>query len=212
MMNAYDKIYLDDAMSNLAVMLDYGSVTYGDPESFYNRFLVSDISKQFAMGNPRYLSGMSGIELAEKVVEETGCVPLYAEYKTFGRSATYWAGWALAYLQWYTGYAFEKIRDWGVDIGYILSLYPTYHEADITKFIETATLRMDEFKDRSRNSLKRQRESAGLTQQELARRSGVKLRMIQAYEQNYQDISKAEVGSVIKLAKALSCSVEDLLA
>ena len=211
-MNAYDKIYLDDAMSNLAVMLDYGSVTYGDPESFYNRFLVSDISKQFAMGNPRYLSGMSGIELAEKVVEETGCVPLYAEYKTFGRSATYWAGWALAYLQWYTGYAFEKIRDWGVDIGYILSLYPTHHEADITKFIETATLRMDEFKDRSRNSLKRQRESAGLTQQELARRSGVKLRMIQAYEQNYQDISKAEVGSVIKLAKALSCSVEDLLA
>lgn len=210
-MNAYDKIYLDDAMSNLAVMLDYGSVTYGDPESFYNRFLVSDISKQFAMGNPRYLSGMSGIELAEKVVEETGCVPLYAEYKTFGRSATYWAGWALAYLQWYTGYAFEKIRDWGVDIGYILSLYPTHHEADITKFIETATLRMDEFKDRSRNSLKRQRKSAGLTQQELACRSGVKLRMIQAYEQNYQDISKAEVGSVIKLAKALSCSVEDLL-
>ena len=211
-MNAYDKIYLDDAMSNLAVMLDYGSATYGDPETFFNRFLVSDISKQFAMGNPRYLSGMSGIELAERVVEETGCVPLYAEYKTFGRSATYWAGWALAYLQWYTGYAFEKIRDWGVDIGYILSLYPTHHEADITKFIETATLRMDEFKDRSRNSLKRQRKSAGLTQQELACRSGVKLRMIQAYEQNYQDISKAEVGSVIKLAKALSCSVEDLLA
>ena len=212
MMNAYDKIYLDDAMSNLAVMLDYGSATYGDPETFFNRFLVSDISKQFAMGNPRYLSGMSGIELAERVVEETGCVPLYAEYKTFGRSATYWAGWALAYLQWYTGYPFEKIRDWGVDIGYILSLYPTHHEADITKFIETATLRMDEFKDRSRNSLKRQRKSAGLTQQELACRSGVKLRMIQAYEQNYQDISKAEVGSVIKLAKALSCSVEDLLA
>lgn len=212
MMNAYDKIYLDDAMSNLAVMLDYGSATYGDPETFFNRFLVSDISKQFAMGNPRYLSGMSGIELAERVVEETGRMPLYAEYKAFGRSATYWAGWALAYLQWYTGYSFEKIRDWGVDIGYILSLYSTYHEADITKFIETATLRMDEFKDRSRNSLKRQREYAGLTQQELARRSGVKLRMIQAYEQNYQDISKAEVGSVIRLAKVLSCSVEDLLA
>lgn len=211
-MNAYDNIYLDDAMLNLAVMLDYGTITYGDPETFFNRFLVSDISKQFAMGNPRYLSGMSGIELAEKVVEETGGTSLYAAYRTSGKSAAYWAGWALAYLQWYTGYAFEKIRDWGVDIGYILSLYPTYHEADITKFIETATLRMDEFKDRSRNSLKRQRESAGLTQQELARRSGVKLRMIQAYEQNYQDISKAEVGSVIKLAKALSCSVEDLLA
>ena len=87
-MNAYDKIYLDDAMSNLAVMLDYGSATYGDPETFFNRFLVSDISKQFAMGNPRYLSGMCGIELAERVVEESGRMPLNAEYKTFGRSAT----------------------------------------------------------------------------------------------------------------------------
>ena len=211
MMNAYDKIYLDDAMSNLAVMLDYGAVTYGDPETFFNRFLVSDISKQFAMGNPRYLSGMSGIELAETVGEETGGIPLYAEYKTSGRSSSYWAGWALAYLQWYTGYTFEKIKEWGVNIEFLLSLYPTHHEADITKLIETAAIKMDEFKDKSLNSLKRQRKSAGLTQQELAGRSGVKLRMIQAYEQNYQDISKAEVGSIIRLAKALSCSVEDLL-
>lgn len=210
-MNAYDKIYLDDAMSNLAVMLDYGAGTYGDPETFFNRFLVSDISKQFAMGNPRYLSGVSGIELAEMVVEETGGIPLYAEYKTFGRSSSYWAGWALAYLQWYTGYTFEKIKEWGVNIEFLLSLYPTHHEADISKLIETAAIRMDEFKKKSMNSLKRQRMSAGLTQQELAGRSGVKLRMIQAYEQNYQDISKAEVGSIIRLAKALSSSVEDLL-
>lgn len=210
-MNAYDKIYLDDAMSNLAVMLDYGAGTYGDPETFFNRFLVSDISKQFAMGNPRYLSGVSGIELAEIVVAETGGIPLYAEYKTFGRSSSYWAGWALAYLQWYTGYTFEKIKEWGVNIEFLLSLYPTHHEADISKLIETAAIRMDEFKKKSMNSLKRQRMSAGLTQQELAGRSGVKLRMIQAYEQNYQDISKAEVGSIIRLAKALSCSVEDLL-
>ena len=35
--------------------------------------------------------------------------------------------------------------------------------------------------------------------------------MIQAYEQNYQDISKAEVGSIMRLAKALSCGVADLM-
>lgn len=73
------------------------------------------------------------------------------------------------------------------------------------------TIKMDESKDKSLNSLKRQRKSAGMTQLVLAERSEVKLRMIQAYEQNYQDISKAEVGSIIRLAKALSCSVEDLL-
>ena len=61
------------------------------------------------------------------------------------------------------------------------------------------------------NSLKRQRISAGLTQKQLAEKSGVKIRMIRAYEQNYQDISKAEVGSIIRLAKTLSCTVEDLL-
>ena len=60
-MNAYDKMYLEDAMTNLAVMLDYGSMTYGDPKLFFDRFLVSDISKQFESGNPQYIAGMSGI-------------------------------------------------------------------------------------------------------------------------------------------------------
>ena len=210
-MNAYDKLYLEDAMANLAVMLDYGTMTYGDTETFFNRFLVSDISKQFGAGNPRYISGMSGIELAESVMEETGGKSKFTEYKASYKSASYWAGWALAYLQWYTGYTFEKINEWGISISFLLSLYPTCHEADITKLTEIATAKMDEIKDGSMNSLKLQRKSAGMTQQELAKRSGVKLRMIQAYEQNYQDISKAEVGSMVKLAKALSCRVEDLL-
>lgn len=210
-MHAYDKIYLEDAMSNLAVMLDYGTVSYGGPASFYNRFLVSDISKQFGAGNPRYLAGMSGIELAEKVIEETGGKPSYNEYKTFERSAFYWAGWALAYLQWYTGYTFEKINKSGVSVDFLLTLYPTHHEADISKLIETVTRKMDDTRANSKTALKCQRKYACLTQKELAERSGVKLRMIQAYEQNYQDISKAEAGSLIRLAKVLSCSVEDLL-
>lgn len=210
-MNAYDKIYLEDAMSNLAVMLDYGSMIYGDVEMFFNRFLVSDISKQFGKGNPRYITGMSGVELAEQVIEATGGRPKYTEYKTLGKSAEYWVGWALAYLQWYTGNTFEKIIEWGINIQFLLSLYPTHHEADLSKLIDTATEKIEDFIGKSINSLKRQRKSAGLTQKELADRSGVKLRMIKAYEQNYQDISKAETASIIRLAKTLSCSIEDLL-
>lgn len=210
-MNAYDKAYLEDAMSNLAVMLDYGSMTYGNPELFFDRFLVSDISKQFGSGSPRYIAGMSGIELAERVIEDTGGTPVYAEYRTFGRTATYWAGWALAYLQWYTGYSFEKINEWGVTISFLLNLYPTHHEADISKIIDTVTARMTENIGMSVNPLKRQRKSAGLTQQELANKSGVKLRMIQAYEQGYQDISKAEALNVIKLARVLNCHPENIL-
>lgn len=210
-MNAYDKAYLEDAMSNLAVMLDYGSMAYGDPELFFDRFLVSEISKQFGSGSPRYIAGMSGVELAEKVIEDTGGTPVYAEYRTFGRNATYWAGWVLAYLQWYTGYTFKKINDSGVNIPFLLSLYPTHHEADISKMMDTATARIAEYRKKAVNPLKRQRKSAGLTQKELAERSGVKVRMIKAYEQGYQDISKAEALSVIKLARVLNCHPEDLL-
>ena len=202
-MNAYDKAYLEDAMSNLAVMLDYGSMTYGDPELFFDRFLVSDISKQFGSGSPRYIAGMSGIELAEKVIEDTGGTPAYVEYRPFGRTATYWAGWALAYLQWYTGYTFEKIKEWGVTISFMLNLYPTHHEADISKMIDTATARIAEYKGKSVNPLKRQRKSAGLTQKELAGISGISLRMIRAYEQKSQDISKASFATVSRLESVL---------
>ena len=117
----------------------------------------------------------------------------------------------MAYLQWYTGYTFEKIKEWGVTISFLLNIYPTHHEADISKMIDTATARIAEYKGKSVNPLKRQRKSAGLTQKELAERSGVKVRMIKAYEQGNQDISKAEARSVIKLARALNCLPEDLL-
>ena len=210
-MNAYDKTYLEDAMSNLAVMLEYGAMTYGDAERFFDRFLVSDISKQFGKGNPRYIAGMSGIELAEKVMEDTGGIPVYAEYRSSGKTAVYWAGWAVAYLQWHTGCTFERINEWGVTLQFLIALYPTHHEADISKLVDTATEIMTQRKKLSVNQLKRQRKSAGLTQQELAAKSGVKLRMIQAYEQNYQDISRAEVLSVLNLARALKCQPEDLL-
>ena len=37
MIHAYDEIYLEDAMNNFAVMLDYGSQAYeGDIEEFFN--------------------------------------------------------------------------------------------------------------------------------------------------------------------------------
>lgn len=208
-MNAYNKTYLDDAMHNLGVMLDYGTLAEGDPSRFFARFIVSGIAEQFGKGNPKYVVGMSGIELAENVFRHTGSVPGRLPYSPDGRSSYYWAGWALAYLQWHTGLSFEKMAESGMNVDRLLSMYRTYHEADITKFLEAALLIMSESARES--SLKRQRRLVGLTQQELSDRSGVKLRMIQAYEQKYQDISKAEVATVIRLARALSCDVEDLI-
>ena len=81
----------------------------------------------------------------------------------------------------------------------------SYHKRSSIR-MQAAHQKIDELSQRMA-----EQEKALLKQQQLADKAGVKIRMIKAYEQNYQDISKAEVWSVIKLARALNCSPEDIL-
>lgn len=60
-------------------------------------------------------------------------------------------------------------------------------------------------------SLKFAREQKGLTQAELAEKSGVNLRSIQNYEQGFKDINKAQVVTVLQLAEALECDVYEII-
>ena len=60
-------------------------------------------------------------------------------------------------------------------------------------------------------NLKRIREASGLSQSKLAEATGVSVRMIQHYEQGVKDINVAAALTVSKLARALDCTVEDLL-
>ena len=60
--------------------------------------------------------------------------------------------------------------------------------------------------------LKGIREERGLSQSQLAEKSGVSVRMIQYYEQGVKDIAKTQAQTVLSLAKALECTVEDLIA
>ena len=50
-----------------------------------------------------------------------------------------------------------------------------------------------------------------LTAKELSNLSGVNMQMIQKYELGYKDINKAQAMTLYKLAKALDCTIEDLL-
>ncbi len=61
------------------------------------------------------------------------------------------------------------------------------------------------------NNLKRIRQEKKLTQTKLAELSEVNLRMIQKYENGERDINGASALTVYKIAKALGCSVGDLL-
>lgn len=64
-------------------------------------------------------------------------------------------------------------------------------------------------------NLKKRREAAGLSQSQLAKKSGIRVRMIQAFEAEaasvHRDINKAAAMTVWKLAEALDCDVIDIL-
>lgn len=212
MMTAYNELYLDDAMNNLGDMVEYAVCDLGfEPDEFFDWFISSGIASRFEKGNPKYIAGMSGIELAEAVLAATNIkyekrVPSYTDNK--GRE--YWAGWILAYYQWVSNKRFEDIINDGLTLSNIFSMY-ILHEADVSKFVDTANKVIARNKESRKSKLHVIRKARGFTQQQLSEASGVTLRMIQLYEQRQNDISKAQVGVVLNLAKALGCEVEDLI-
>lgn len=61
------------------------------------------------------------------------------------------------------------------------------------------------------SNLKRIRENAGLSQNQLAERSGVSPRMIPKYETGEKDINKAQAQTLKQMADVLGVKIEDLL-
>ncbi len=211
-MNAYSELYLDDAMQNLGDMVEYAVCNWGyDPDEFFGWFISSGVASKFEKGNPKYITGMSGFELAEAVLRATniplpGIAPSQPDFK--GRE--YWAGWILAYYQWQSGRRFEDIVADGLTLSTVFGMY-ILHEADNSKFVESADAIILRSKASRRSRLHTIRKARGFTQQQLSDASGVSLRMVQLYEQKQNDLSKAQVNVAISLAKVLGCEVEDLL-
>lgn len=211
-MNAYSELYLDDAMHNLGDMIEYAVCDLGyDPDQFLGWFISSGIADKFEKGNPKYIAGMSGFELAEAVLSATNIKhekmePAHIEFK----GKEYWGGWILAYYQWITGKRFEDIVKGGLPLSKVFSMY-ILHEADESKFVANANQILNRNKQKEKTRLYQIRKVRGFTQQQLSDASGVTLRMIQLYEQRQNDINKAQVHVVVNLAKALGCDIEDLL-
>ena len=180
-----------------------------DPDIFGNAFAVSSVSKQFANGNPLYVAGMNGCELAREVLAETH-TPFNDREDTMylDKSAEYWAGWALAFYQWYSGRSFMDILT-AVPLTCIIQMYPVYHEMDITQFTDPMDDLLNEANPSTR--LRTRRTNSGLSQSELAFNSGVALRQIQLFEQRQRNINNAAAITLLQLSKALCCRMEDLM-
>ena len=210
MTHAYDKEIMLSARDNLAVMIDYAVTWCGiDLREFYNRWLGSGIPEMFGIGHPKFTLGMSGIELAVRVVENTGGTLEVDQTYSFPweDSSFFWTGWALCQYQWFRADSFASIDRGGLPIEKIHELFNPLHEADITKVFEV----FDSWYHPVPVSIKEMRKLNGLSQQELADISGVSLRMIRAYEQGSQRIGRAEASSVLSLARALHCNPERLV-
>lgn len=59
--------------------------------------------------------------------------------------------------------------------------------------------------------LQEKRKEAGLSQSQLAAKSGISLRTLQHYEIGDKNIRKAAVETVIALAEALGCSINEII-
>lgn len=210
MIHAYNELYLSDAKQNLAEFFDYAINDCNfDANLFSKLFVQSGYADKFERGNPAIIAGMSGIELAKVVITYA-----YPNWKfpervfSEDRSNVYWAGWALAEYQWAACKRFKDIFS-RIPFSEIISMYSVYHEMDIGHFIEDMNKKYDAVEQETR--LKTIRENRGISQTELAKLSGVKLRSIQMYEQKVNDIDKAQAGTVYKLSRVLGCTIEDLL-
>ena len=210
MTRAYQEIYLNKVQSILGDAFDYAINTCGILGSnFIKLFLASTVSKRMENGEPAYLAGKSGIELVTEIVAETmGKEIDQAPEERFSRSKEYWIGWAVAYYQWYSCRKYSEIFK-AITFEDLQQMYYTLHESDITKFVDIADERVRLFF--TDTNLKRIRSAYGCTQAELAKKAEVSLRSIQMYEQRNKDINKACVETVYRIAKALGCSMEDLI-
>ena len=117
----------------------------------------------------------------------------------------YWIGFNIAYLSWYYNKSFKEVLS-EVNLNEFRKLYITYHEMDERHLKDYLSTRLG-----VKSKLKEMRLKRRLSQSQLAYLSNVNVRNIKTYEQNENDINKAQVNILLSLARVLNCSIEDIL-
>lgn len=208
-MHAYAETYLQRAQKNLGEAVDYavGACAF-PPDDFMTHFIASRLAEDWEGGASRVLAGLSGTELVQEVYSRTGGSCSWPPpQRDFGLSSAYWAGWALAYYQWWSVRSFRSIVD-AVPLSEIIGMYGPLHEESENRFVDRMETLLAE--RRPDAPLKTFRRIRNWSQLELAAKSGVNVRSIRQYEQKPSSIARAELRVVQSLARALSCRVEDI--
>lgn len=202
-------LYRDNAAHALAAVFDLGVNVAGLSGQYVaDLFIVSGLAVQFERCNPVYVAGKSGAELLRHMDSEIETLLDDEVPYRLSRTSDYWVGWNVAWYQLSSGRTYKSIFE-VLPYDRIKSMYYPLHEADERKFIGVCESVMAQASVAS--NLKRIRVAAGFSQAQLSEASGVGLRSIQMYEQRQKDINKAQGSTLLRLARALHCSMEDVM-
>lgn len=94
MIQAYNKRYLNNAIKLLSNAFDYAiNDCKLDADIFAQYFMYSKLISQFEVGNPYVISGMSSVELINKIFKDTHLIKKEIQF-VFKENKTpeYWAG------------------------------------------------------------------------------------------------------------------------
>lgn len=128
---AYDRLYVNEACETIPHSFDYAVNAMGySLEEYVGMFLSFKYIKQIEIGNPRYVCGLSGRELANRVTghDDVGFLP-------YQPGLEYWIGWILAYYQWSRNTTYRAIlKSFPLDM--LKKAYPMYHEMARDRMME----------------------------------------------------------------------------
>lgn len=201
MIRAYNELYLSTVYRNIGALFDIAVYCEDlDPSGFAFLFASSSVARGIEAGSPRYLAGMSPQDMfSEIVLSDPG--DRIAPGET---TDACWAGYVLAYSQWYCGCTFREILE-KFPLDRMISLHHTLRD-DIMNAVSIVIDTLHPV-----TILKELRERRGLSQSDLALLSGVPIRSIRAYEQGTVELCKAQGDTLFSLAKVLGCPVDILI-
>lgn len=208
MIHAYSELYIEGVMIKLGDMLEYACIDCAyDLDAFWQLFLRSRVSIGIENGNPKYIAGMSGVELAQIVMEEVDYNTDFAEPSwNSNRSDIYWCGWVLAYYQWYCAVSFKIISE-KLTLRMLRKMYGTLHEADIHKCIDVldnmAIINV-------KHTVREWRQIRNWTQNELAQRAQLDISQIQRLEYGERKLENMTLKAALNIANALGVRIEQI--
>ena len=202
MIHAYNEQFLEIIQRKVAVMFELAVLEENiEIDTFAQKFVSSSVGHALEVADPVYALGKSANELLALILSNE---PLNIETGSYA-SPEYWAGWVLAYAQWYFNKPYAAIIA-AIPCSKILDNYFPYHEMDITHSMDLIAKYLKPV-----CPLKQIRQKRGISQTQLSNLSNVPLRTIKAYEQGTVDIAKAQAETLYSLAQTLNCSIEELI-